>query len=395
MTTSDATVDPTRPLSSEGRAPRPQIPALMPAAPGAAARARRYVPVPLDTLADTGQPVDDPPPVIEPVGFDEPASPPADTPRRSLPPRRSFLAPLRVTRPRPPAPVPPEAVAEPRPERARLQVSGWLRALARQWRRGAAAAPKLGDRRRLVSWGRWAAAAGIGVAIIYFAGHGLFPRPAHKSVAPLAGAPSDPAQRLAYFQRGAQAGDPEAELQLAILYAKGEGVAQDYAIAATWFRAAAEQGLPRAQYDLGVLYDRGRGVPADPVQAVSWYLKAAEGKYPLAQYNLAVAYTKGEGTRQDSTEAALWYRRAAGQGVVQAMVNLGMLYERGEGVSVSPVDAYAWYLAAGRRGNQPAARRAEDLFAAFSQLDQVRAQALASDVAGSIHDPAQDTGAGG
>jgi hypothetical protein len=390
MTTSDATVETTRPPSSEGRAPRPQIPALMPAAPGAAARARRYVPVPLDTLADTGQPVDDPPPLIEPVGFDEPASPPSDPPRGSpLLRRRSFLAPLRVTRP----PVSPETVAEPRPERAMPQFLGRLLALAQQWR--AAAVPKLSDRRRLAVWGLWVAAAAAGVAIVYFAGFGLLPRPAHQSVAPLAAAPTDPAQRLAYFQRGAQAGDPDAELQLAILYAKGEGVAQDYATAATWFRAAAEQGLPRAQYDLGVLYQRGRGVPADQVQAASWYLKAAEGKYPLAQYNLAVAYTKGEGTRKDPTEAALWYRRAAGQGVVQAMVNLGMVYERGEGVAVSQVDAYAWYLAAGRRGNEPAARRADELFGGFSQLDQVRAQALASDVAGSIHDPAQETGAGG
>jgi TPR repeat protein len=91
----------------------------------------------------------------------------------------------------------------------------------------------------------------------------------------------------------------------------------------------------------------------------------------------------------------LWYRRAAAQGVVQAMVNLGMLYERGEGVLVSQVDAYAWYLAAGRRGNQPAARRAEDLFGALSQLDQIRAQVLARDVASSIHDPAPATPSGG
>jgi len=80
--------------------------------------------------------------------------------------------------------------------------------------------------------------------------------------------------------------------------------------------------------------------------------------------------------------------------VVQAMVNLGMLYERGEGVSASQVDAYAWYLAAGRRGNQPAARRAEDLFGVLSQHDQIRAQVLAGNIAGSIHDPVQGTPGG-
>lgn len=404
MDASDATIETPRPSVSEGWAPRPEFSVLTQAvAPSAMARARRYVPVPLDALADSGEPVDVPPPVIEPVtiGFDEPGpqSEPPPTigdPHREPPPLGGYLDPLRKVRPRlwPPAAVSAEPVGQGgKPadetwlEHTRVQVTARLLAVAQQGR-GAIAAFKPADWRRLVYWGQWAAAAAVIIAISYAAGFGLFSRPVHRSVAPLADAPSDPALRLAYFQRGAQADDPEAELQLAILYAKGEGVTQDYSIAAKWFRAAADQGLARAQYDLGVLYERGRGVPADPAQAAHWYRKAADGKYPLAQYNLAVAYTKGEGTRKDSTEAALWYRRAAAQGVVQAMVNLGMLYERGEGVPVSPVDAYAWYLVAARRGNQPAAKRADDVFGVLSQQEQVRAQVLAADIAGSIHDPA-------
>ena len=203
-------------------------------------------------------------------------------------------------------------------------------------------------------------------------------------------APSDPSDRLAFYQKGADSGNSEAQLQLAILYAKGEGVTQDYAIAAKWFRAAANQGSARAQYDLGVLYERGRGVPVDLTEAAKWYLKAAEAKYPLAQFNLAVCYTKGQGIRKDLPEAALWYRRAALQGTVQAMVNLGTMYERGDGVPISAVDAYAWYLAAGRRGNQIGAKRADEVFAALPKLDQIRAEALAGDVAASIHDPNSD-----
>jgi hypothetical protein len=472
---------------------------------------RRYVPVPLDLLADTGEPVEVPPPMIEPIfiGFDEPL-PAADRTHSTPPPRRGMLARLRMMRPgeflpsfyelsarvlrraadltkpivrkfakpataqsdeaqaKPAGGLPellfsrfrvllprtprqtaaapelvaaapakrvadlaaqapgkpaivdaPEPVVEQAPRPAVEAVAGavserladsvaellpeskpkqpgalraQLLSTARQWR--SAVSPKPGDGRWFY-WGRWAGAAAIVAAVGFFAGFGPFHRPVPGSIAPLANAPSDPALRLGYFQRGAEAGDAEAQLQLAIRYAKGEGVKQDYSIAVTWFRAAAEQGLARAQYDLGVLYERGRGIAADAAQAARWYRKAAEGKYPLAQYNLAVAYTKGEGTRKDPSEAALWYRRAAAQGVVQAMVNLGMLYERGEGVLVSQVDAYAWYLAAGRRGNQPAARRAEDLFGALSPLDQIRAQVLARDVASSIHDPAPATPSSG
>jgi hypothetical protein len=420
MANSDVSAETTRPPSTEGRPSQSQfsVPSEATAQSGIAGTPR-HLPVPLEMLANTGEPVDVPPPLIEPIfiGFDEapPADPsPEDFPRAEPAPRRGLLAQfggirlgrfLRVVR----GIWPPAAVAsrqpvgepavlvaaeptvEPEPKRLSFQAPARMLARAQQW--GGATLPKLGGRRWFY-WGRWAGAAAILVAVVVFAGFGPFHRPAPGSIAPLANAPSDPAQRLGYFQRGSDAGDAEAELQLAILYAKGEGVTQDYTIAARWFRAAAEQGLARAQYDLGVLYERGRGVTTDPKQAARWYLKAAEGKYPLAQYNLAVAYTKGEGTRKDTTEAVLWYRRAAAQGVVQAMVNLGMLYERGEGVSASQVDAYAWYLAAGRRGNQPAARRAEDLFGVLSQHDQIRAQVLAGNIAGAIHDPVQGTPGG-
>src|SRR5262249_4141552 len=149
-----------------------------------------------------------------------------------------------------------------------------------QWRCGLQS--KLGDRQQLAYWGRWAAIAAVGLLIIGVAGAKLLHRSHTPTLSPIAHAPNAPAARGPHFKRAEGAGRPEAELQLAILYAKGEGVTQDYATAATWFRAAAEQGLPRAQYDLGVLYDRGRGVTADPTQATNWYRKAAEGKYPLA-----------------------------------------------------------------------------------------------------------------
>ena len=221
------------------------------------------------------------------------------------------------------------------------------------------------------------------------AGIGPFAQPHHY---PASAAPNDPAQRLAYFQRGAEAGDPQAELEVAIIYAKGLGVAQDYATSATWFRAAAEHGLARAQYDLGVLYERGRGVKVDFTEAANWYQKAAQAGYRLAQYNLAVCYTKGQGIRQDPAEAAIWYRRAAVQGVVQAMINLGTIYTRGEGVAVSLVDAYAWYVAAGRRDSSEAAQHAQELFNSLMPPDQIRAEALASDVNASIHDAAPERG---
>ena len=389
------------------------------------------------TLLAEGEPVEDLPAMVEMVGFDE-ALPGAGT--VEPPALRSFLRPPALAAaPEEITPLEIPAFIEPTAERGRLRESlsrgiAVLRSVrpvrrpqlripavalpARsQWRAPAVKLPAWPRPTlptvKLPAWPRptlpaiklpairlpaWrsprmtvivicAVAASVVVAVVAasaWLGPMAPPRTAIR--ADLPPPPDVPADRLAYYQKAADAGNAEAQLQLGILYAKGEGAPQDYAVAAKWFRAAADGGSARAQYDLGVLYERGRGVPVDLAESAKWYLKAAEGKYPLAQFNLAVCYTKGQGVRKDLAEAALWYRRAALQGVTQGMVNLATMYERGDGVSASPVDAYAWYLAAARRGDPLGTKRSGELFATLPKLDQIRAEALASDVAASIHD---------
>jgi hypothetical protein len=55
------------------------------------------------------------------------------------------------------------------------------------------------------------------------------------------------------------------------MYARGEGVPQDYVQATGWYRKAAEQGDAEAQISLGAAYKRGAGVPQDYVQAYKWF----------------------------------------------------------------------------------------------------------------------------
>lgn len=355
--------------------------------------------------ADAGQPLLEVPPLVEFGDPDEPAEtdrsafiePPPDVrsgkpsapPPVLRPPRRSFLAPVAASSEQPLPQRPPPHVARLRPTAAMQPAAPFLPEPAT-----AAAKPHMWPRRVGVGAGV-AAALALAVAAQLGVGGDWIDRvrlaaleylPGPKPPEGAADAPAAPSQRVLQEIERAKAGDAEAQLSLAILYAKGDGVPQDYAAAAKWFRAAAERGLMRAQYDLGVLYERGRGVPLDYQEAVTWYRKAAEQNHPLAQYNLAVAYTKGHGVRQNFFEAAVWYHRAAAQGVVAAMVNLAILYERGEGVESSTVDAYAWYRAAARRGSQPAARRGEELLQAFSPLEQTRAQAKTLDINASIRD---------
>jgi TPR repeat protein len=73
------------------------------------------------------------------------------------------------------------------------------------------------------------------------------------------------ATALREFRPLAKNGEPASQFSLGVMYANGQGVAQDYKEAVNWYRKAAEQGDERAQYNLGVMYAIGQGV-APPCQ---------------------------------------------------------------------------------------------------------------------------------
>lgn len=117
--------------------------------------------------------------------------------------------------------------------------------------------------------------------------------------------------------RAAQ-GDAEAQLQLGIRYAEGDGVIQNDKEAAKWFEMAAKQGLAEAEYQYGLALLRGRGVIQDYKAALSWIEKPAQRGYARAQYSLGELYRYGTGTAVDKARAYLWFNLAAAQGVEAA-----------------------------------------------------------------------------
>ena len=138
----------------------------------------------------------------------------------------------------------------------------------------------------------------------------------------------------------AEAGVAAAQVNLGIMYGRGEGVPQDKAEAARWFRLAADQGDAQAQFNLGVQYDNGEGVPQDKAEAVRWYRLAADQGDANAQLNLGFMYDNGDGVPQDKAEAVRWYRLAADQGDANAQTNLGVLYALGDGVLQDNIQAH-------------------------------------------------------
>ena len=140
-----------------------------------------------------------------------------------------------------------------------------------------------------------------------------------------------------------------AERLLGIMYIKGQGVPQDYALGMRWMRIAAVKGLADAQNEVAILYQRGLGVERNGAEAVKWFRLAADQGLMAAQNNLADTYVLGLGVPQDFGEASRWYRLAADQGSSYAENVIGITYEQGLSVAQDYAEAFRWYRRAANK----------------------------------------------
>ena len=152
------------------------------------------------------------------------------------------------------------------------------------------------------------------------------------------------------LKKAAEQGYADAQCNLGICYANGNGVEKNFSEAVKWYRKAAEQGYAQAQYNLGNCYAFGKGVEKNLNEAVKWYRKAAEQGNAPAQFNIGVCYANGNGVEKNLSEAVKWYRKAAEQGFAQAQYNLGVCYANGNGVEKNLSEAVKWYRKAAEQG---------------------------------------------
>src|SRR5206468_12753844 len=75
-------------------------------------------------------------------------------------------------------------------------------------------------------------------------------------------------------------------------------------------RARADAGEAEAQYQLASMYWEGKTVNRDPTEALKWYQRAAEYGHREAQAKLAELYEQGAGISRNYERAAQWYMKA-------------------------------------------------------------------------------------
>lgn len=142
----------------------------------------------------------------------------------------------------------------------------------------------------------------------------------------------------------------DAQVELGVRYANGEGIVQDFDKAAYWYQQAALQGDARAMTNLGKLYASGAGVTQDWGKATGWFRKAAEKGDSLAQFYLAASYAEGMGVEFDPRQTYYWNRQSAEQGCALGQYYLGKCYEEGFGVGQDAEQAEYWYDKAAEQG---------------------------------------------
>ncbi len=169
------------------------------------------------------------------------------------------------------------------------------------------------------------------------------------------GPEDDPTRRRAEAHVGAikakmpaaEAGNIQAQYELARLFHNGDIIEPDLKAAFQWYSKAAGKGHAGAQFALGGLYAKGEAVRQDYFRAAEWYRLAANfGHHAGAQLELGNLYFKGLGAPHGYAEALAWYSKAARRGHPVAQHLLGAMYAEGWAGTFDPVEAYTWFTLA-------------------------------------------------
>ena len=154
-----------------------------------------------------------------------------------------------------------------------------------------------------------------------------------------------------WFQKAAEQGHALSQFNLGVMYAKGRSVDQDYNEAFSWYKKAADQGDISSQATISMMYMKGVGVEKDEKAAFDWTLRAAKRGHLNSIYNLGEFYARGYGVEKNFTESFRWNKKAALKGHIDAQLNLGYMYGKGEGVERDDVEAFHWYRKAAESGH--------------------------------------------
>jgi serine/threonine protein kinase/TPR repeat protein len=157
------------------------------------------------------------------------------------------------------------------------------------------------------------------------------------------------AQQVAWFQKQAETGQPEAQLNLGHCYrilTEGIYKKEELALAVKYYKLAADQGSAAAQFGLGKCCPNPKQLNFEKTPAFKYFQLAADEGYAEAQIALGSLYVYGsaEGdARHNHALGIQYFTQAADQGYPYAQTALGHIYERGRGVEKNMAVAVKYF----------------------------------------------------
>lgn len=148
----------------------------------------------------------------------------------------------------------------------------------------------------------------------------------------------------------AESGDPIAQNDLGLVYAKGDGAEKDLVRAKKLFYKSALQGCADAQFHLGWCYESGKGTETKPKEAFKWYKKAANQQHAEALYSLSKFYHRGKVVEQDIKKWIEYLYKSAETGYAYAQYYLGCMCLNKRDSYFSINDAFKWFSMAQKSG---------------------------------------------
>ena len=131
------------------------------------------------------------------------------------------------------------------------------------------------------------------------------------------------------WMKVAEKGDPEGQNNVAFLYERGLGVAQDYKEAEAWYMLASAQGLPSAKHNLAMLTYKGHINNKDWRKSIEWLKEADQLGFAPSTYMLGAMYMRGEGIFKDRDQASELFKTSAKLGEVRGQYMVGYIYQSG------------------------------------------------------------------
>ncbi len=128
----------------------------------------------------------------------------------------------------------------------------------------------------------------------------------------------------------------------------------DYQNAQPALMRLAQEGHGEAMFFLALMYERGNGVAQNPQEAVRWYVRSALCGWSDSMFNLGQKFYKGEVVQPDQSKAADLFFLVATTGDPDGQWAFGVLVAAGEGRPQDLIEGCGWLLLAANQGHEGA-----------------------------------------